>query len=126
MNKVIMIGNLTRDPEQGTTQSGVVYCRFSIAVNRRFAKEEEQTADFFNVTAWRGLAETCGKHLKKGKKVCVVGSIQTHQYGAQDGSKRTSYDIIADEVEFLSSVISKTDVDKAQGAANPDDGDLPF
>ena len=131
MNKVIMIGNLTRDPEAGETQSGVAYCRFSIAVNRRFSKDEEQIADFFNVTSWRGLAETCSKHLKKGKKFCVIGSIQTHQYEAQDGSKRTSYDIIADDVEFLSSSTSKTAGDKVDGANNGelkpvDTDDLPF
>ncbi|MDE7070912.1 MAG: single-stranded DNA-binding protein [Clostridia bacterium] len=118
MNKVIFIGNLTRDPESGTTQSGVQYCRFSIAVNRRFSRDNETTADFFNITCWRGLAESCAKNLQKGRKVCVVGSLQTSQYTANDGSKRTSYDVIADEVEFLPSGAGRADGDNTQGTEN--------
>ena len=117
MNRVILIGNLTRDPESGTTQSGVSYCRFSIAVNRRFSRENNET-DFFNVVCWRGLAENCGKILQKGRKVCVVGAIQTRQYDAQDGSKRTAYDIVADEVEFLPSGAGRADGDNSQGEPN--------
>ena len=78
MNKVFLIGNLTRDPEMRSTQSGVPVCNFSIAVNRRF------------------------RYLTKGRKVAVTGSIQTRTYEAQDGSKRSAFDIVADEVEFLS------------------------
>ena len=118
MNKVIFIGNLTRDPESGTTQSGVQYCRFSIAVNRRFSRDNETTADFFNITCWRGLAESCAKNLQKGRKVCVIGSLQTSQYTANDGSKRTSYDVIADEVEFLPSGAGRGDGDTTQGSEN--------
>lgn len=118
MNKVIFIGNLTRDPESGTTQSGVQYCRFSIAVNRRFSRDNETTADFFNITCWRGLAESCAKNLQKGRKVCVVGSLQTSQYTANYGSKRTSYDVIADEVEFLPSGAGRADGDNTQGTEN--------
>ncbi|MDE6211194.1 MAG: single-stranded DNA-binding protein [Clostridia bacterium] len=117
MNRVILIGNLTRDPESGATQSGVSYCRFSIAVNRRFSRENE-TTDFFNVVCWRGLAENCAKILQKGRKVCVVGAIQTRQYDAQDGSKRTAYDIVADEVEFLPSGAGRTDGDNTQSSEN--------
>ena len=109
MNKVIFIGNLTRDPESGTTQSGVAYCRFTIAVNRRFSRDNEQTADFFSITCWRGLAENCAKNLQKGRKVCVVGSLQTRQYDANDGSKRTAYDVVAEEVEFLPSGAGRVD-----------------
>ena len=118
MNKVIFIGNLTRDPESGTTQSGVAYCRFTIAVNRRFSRDNEQTADFFNITCWRGLAETCAKNLQKGRKVCVVGSLQTRQYDANDGSKRTAYDVVADEVEFLPSGAGRGEGDNTQGTDN--------
>lgn len=141
MNKVILIGNLTRDPEVGTSQNGVSYCRFSIAVNRRFSRENEIT-DFFNVVCWRGVAESCGKILQKGRKVCVVGSIQTRQYDAQDGSKRTAFDIVADEVEFLPSGGGRTDGDntqnsesngygsqntgKSSGLTPVNDDDLPF
>lgn len=76
-------------------------CNFSIAVNRRKDANGNQQTDFFNIVAWRQLATLCGKFLMKGKKVAVVGSIQTRTYGAQDGSKRTAFDIVADEVEFL-------------------------
>ena len=104
MNKVFLIGNLTRDPEMRSTQSGIPVCNFSIAVNRRFrnAQTGQQETDFFNIVAWRQLAELCSRYLTKGRKVAVCGSIQTRSYEAQDGSKRTAFDIVADEVEFLS------------------------
>ena len=105
MNKVYLIGNLTRDPEMRSTSTGIPVCNFSIAVNRRFknAQTGQQETDFFNIVAWRQLAELCGRYLAKGRKVAVFGSIQTRSYEAQDGSKRTAFDIVADEVEFLSS-----------------------
>lgn len=104
MNKVFLIGNLTRDPEMRSTQSGVAVCNFTIAVNRRFrnAQTGQQETDFLNVIAWRQLAELCNKYLAKGRKVAVTGSIQTRTYVVKDGSKRTAWDIVADEVEFLS------------------------
>ena len=104
MNKVFLIGNLTKDPEMRSTQSGVAVCNFSIAVNRRFrnAQTGQQETDFLNVIAWRQLAELCSKYLAKGRKVAVAGSIQTRTYEAKDGSKRSAFDIVADEVEFLS------------------------
>ena len=99
-----MIGNLTRDPESRTIPSGVTYCTFGLAVNRRYTNAQGQReADFFNVTAWRQLGERCMKYLSKGRKVCVEGSIQIRTYDAQDGTKRTVVDIVADNVEFLSS-----------------------
>ena len=104
MNKVYLIGNLTRDPELSTTNSGVSVCRISIAVGRRFAGADgSRETDFFNVTAWRGTAENCAKYLKKGNKIAVSGSIQTRNYERSDGTKGFTVDIVADEVEFLSS-----------------------
>ena len=104
MNKEFLICNLTRDPEMRSTQSGVPVCNFSIAVNRRFrnAQTGQQETDFLNIVAWRQLAELCGRYLTKGRKVAVTGSIQTRTYEAQDGSKRSAFDIFADEVAFLS------------------------
>lgn len=104
MNKVFLIGNLTHDPEMRSTQSGVAVCNFTIAVNRRFRNTQtgQQETDFLNVIAWRQLAELCSKYLAKGRKVAITGSIQTRTYEAKDGSKRTAWDIVADEVEFLS------------------------
>ncbi len=103
MNKVYLIGNLTRDPEMRTTGSGIAVCNFSIAVNRRFknAQTGQTETDFFNIVAWRQLAELCSKYLAKGRKVAVFGSLQSRTYEAQDGSKRSAIDIVADEVEFL-------------------------
>ena len=108
MNKVYLIGNLTRDPEMRSTNTGIPVCNFSIAVNRRFrnAQTGQQETDFFNIVAWRQLAELCSRYLAKGRKVAVSGSIQTRSYEAQDGSKRTAFDIVADEVEFLSAAQS--------------------
>lgn len=102
MNKVILIGNLTRDPELTETPSGVAVCRFSIAVSRDYANSDgTRETDFFNITVWRGRAENCGKYLKKGNKVAVVGSLQNRSYEDKDGIKRNVTDIVANEVEFL-------------------------
>ncbi len=104
MNKCIFIGNLTRDPEFQTTGSGVSLCRFSIAVNRTYANANgEREVDFINVVTWRGLAENCNKYLTKGSKVCIVGSLQNRSYEDKDGNKRYTTDIVAEDVEFISS-----------------------
>ena len=105
MNQLTIIGNLTRDPELRTTQTGVSVCTFTVAVNRRrFGQNQGQPeADFFRVTAWRELGENCAKYLLKGRKVCVEGSVQVRSYDAKDGTKRQTVEISADEVEFLSS-----------------------
>ena len=104
MNKVVLIGNLTRDPELQTTNSGKSVCRFGLAVQRRFANQEgEREADFFNITVWGVPGENCRKYLKKGSKCGVTGRIQISSYDAADGSKRTAVDIIAEEIEFVGS-----------------------
>lgn len=102
MNKVFFIGNLTNDPVKQTTSSGISVTKFSIAVQRRFQREGEESADFFNIVAWRQTADFCANYLKKGKKVAVTGSIQIRKYEANDGSQRTAVDVTADEVESLS------------------------
>lgn len=103
MNKVFLIGNLTRDPELTETTSGIKVCRFAIAVNRNFTSGDgERKTDFFNVVAWRGLGETVARYAKKGKKVSVVGSIEMRNYEDKTGVQRTAVDIIASDVEFLS------------------------
>ena len=104
MNKVILIGNLTRDPEMHTTPAGVNKASFTIAVNRRFSNQQGvREADFIPIVAWRERADFCGRYLQKGKKICVVGSLQVRSYDAQDGSKRYVTEIIADSVEALGS-----------------------
>jgi single-strand DNA-binding protein len=107
MNKIILIGNLTRDPELSTTNSGVSLCRFGLAVQRPFSNNGNDnsgvTADFFNITVWRNQAENCHKFLKKGSKCCVVGRVQMSTYEASDGTKRSSLEVTATDVEFLNS-----------------------
>jgi len=103
MNKCQIVGNLTRDPELRSTQSGISVCTFTVAVNRRNqGAKAEQQADYFRVTAWRGLGETCSKYLAKGRKVAVCGSVAAVPYTAQDGTARASLELTADDVEFLS------------------------
>lgn len=102
MNKVFLIGNLTRDPELTETSGGIKICRFGIAVNRNYAGADgERKTDFFNVVAWRGLGETVARYAKKGNKVCVIGSVETRNYEDNQGNKRTAIDIVASDVEFL-------------------------
>lgn len=103
MNKVFLIGNLTRDPELTETSSGVSICRFAIAVNRTYSGADgERKTDFFNITAWRGLGETVARYAHKGNKVAIVGSIELRNYEDNQGVKRTAVDIVAQDVEFLS------------------------
>ena len=102
MNKVILIGNLSKDPELSTTTSGISVCKFDIAVQRRFETNGERETDFFKIIAWRGLADNCARFLSKGRKAAVVGSLQTRTYYDKDGVKRYVTEIVADEVEFLS------------------------
>jgi single-strand DNA-binding protein len=99
MNRLTIIGNLTRDPQSYTTASGTNFCTFAVAVNKRVGTEEK--TDFFDVTAWKGLADICAKYLSKGKKVAVVGTVSLHSW-EQNGEKRSVMDINAEEVEFLS------------------------
>jgi len=130
MNKVILVGNLTKDPELTTTTNGVSVCKFTLAVSRRFVGASgERETDFLNIVVWRGQAENCHKYLKKGSKCGVVGSIQSRSYDAQDGTKRYITEIIADEVEFLSSKNSEpmaTKVEEVTELKPIDDDTLPF
>ena len=102
MNKIVLIGNLTHDPETRSTPNGVTVCSFTIAVNRRFASQGgERQTDFFRINAWRQLGDNCSRFLAKGRKVAVVGEFQARTYEAKDGTTRMSLDVSADEVEFL-------------------------
>ncbi len=133
MNKVILIGNLTKDPELATTNSGISVCRFTLAVTRNFANAEgEREADFLDIIVWRGQAENCHKYLRKGSKCAVIGSIQKRSYDAQDGTKRYVTEIIAETVEFLNSKNNgdgqeKVEDKKEVAELEPiDDDTLPF
>ena len=102
MNKATLLGRLTRDPELRYTQSGVASLSFTVAVNRNFKNANgEYDADFIPVVVWRGLAETLGKHLKKGSRVCVSGRIQTRSYDGNDGQKRYVTEVVADDATII-------------------------
>lgn len=103
MNKVILMGRLTRDPEMRQTPTGVPVARLTIAVNRRFAKDGNQTADFINCVAWRTTAEFICKYFRKGSMIAVVGSIQTRSWDGQDGKKQYATDIVIDDAYFTGS-----------------------
>ena len=102
MNKLTIIGNLTRDPEMRMTQTGKSVCEFSVAANRRKKVEGQPDADFFRVSAWGELGENCGKYLVKGKKVCVIGPVSLNTYTKSDGTPGASMEVTATEVEFIS------------------------
>lgn len=138
MNKLTIIGNLVRDPEQRMTGSGLNVCNFTVAVNRRKKVEGQPEADFFRVSAWQKLGDNCQRFLAKGRKVAVVGPVSVNTYQANDGSTRAQLEMIADDVEFLSSRSDDTTASAHEAPAQPhmpdltgyeevpDDGDLPF
>ena len=141
MKKVFLIGNLTRDPELTETSGGVPVCRFGVAVNRGYG--ENRATDFYNVTAWRRLGEQVAQYTKKGNKIAVYGDLQIRQYDGNDGVRRTSVDVMAQDVEFLTpkgssdggndfydapSGNERSAAPKKKPAleAFDDDGDIPF
>ncbi len=108
LNKVILGGRLTADPELKQTNSGIPVCSFTVAVNRRFAKQNEggaqqQTADFITCTAWRQQAEFLSRYFRKGSSICILGSIQTRSWDDQNGQKRYATEVVADEINFVDS-----------------------
>ena len=127
MNKVILIGNLTRDPELTETPSGVAVCKFSIAVSRDYTNANgEKETDFFNITVWRSKAENCHKYLNKGIKVGIVGRMQNRSYEDKDGNKRFVTDIIAEDVEFLTPKKANEKEEFKRELEQVTDNDLPF
>lgn len=134
MNKVILIGNLTRDPEMSQTPNNVAVTKMSIAVNRKFTNANgERETDYFIIVAWRGLAENCAKFLSKGKKISVVGSLQNRSYEDNNGKQRQITEVIAEEIDFLSPVGEKAQQQQGQTSRRSindlkpvDEDDLPF
>ena len=141
MNKVFLIGNLTRDPELTETASGIPVCHFAIAVNRNYSSSDsERQTDFFNCTAWRAMAETIARYTKKGNKVAVSGSVQLRNYEDNQGVRRTAVDIIVQDVEFLTPRANGDSFDEVADdaprspapkkkptlQAMDDDSDIPF
>lgn len=127
MNKVILMGRLTRDPEMRQTPNGVSVCSFSIAVNRRFAKEGQQNADFINCTAWRQQAEFICKYFSKGSMIAVVGNLQSRSWENQEGKRQYATDVVVDEVYFTGSKSeSHTGGTPMDGGFAAPSGDGPF
>lgn len=103
MNRIHLIGNLTRDPEFSETAAGVAVCKFSIAVSRTYADQNgEKQTDFFNCTAWRQTADAVARYTKKGNKIAVIGSMQSRAYEDRQGVKKTVWEVQVSEIEFLS------------------------
>ena len=126
MNRVILMGRLTRDPEMRQTPSGTAVCTFTLAVDRSFKSANgERETDFIPVVVWRQLGETCGRYLAKGKLAAVDGRLQIRTYQAQDGSKRTAAEVVADNVRFLSPKSEPSVNDSEVDLAPPLD-DIPF
>ena len=137
LNCAVVTGRLTADPEVRQTPSGVSVCRFTVAVERQYAKQgEEKQVDFINVQAWRGTAEFVGKYFQKGSMIAVQGSIQTGSY-EKDGIKRNTFEIVADNVSFCGSkndsapttnqaAPSFSNANVTEFTASADDDELPF
>lgn len=127
LNRVVLIGRLTRDPESKYTQSGVPVASFGIAVDRptRNAETGEREADFINITAWRKTAEFVTQYLSKGRLVAVEGRLQIRQYTAQDGSRRTAAEVVADNVQGLDRPKDGQPAPGAQGGAYEPRGGAP-
>ena len=130
-NKVILIGNMVADPELKQTPSGISVCRFRLAVQRKFTKEEgQQTADFLEVVAWRQTAEFVSKYFKKGNPILVCGQIQSRNWEDSNGVKRYSVEILADEVSFVASKESNDTYMPNAYASRPEEiasnDNLPF
>lgn len=103
LNKVILGGRLTADPELKQTTSGIPVCSFSIAVNRKGSSEGEQKVDYISCQAWRTNAEFLSRYFRKGSSVCVIGSIQVRSWTDQNNQKRYSTEVVADEISFVDS-----------------------
>ncbi len=123
MNKLTIIGNLTRDPDTRTLSTGDTACSFTVAVNRR--GRDNDKADFFRVTAWNKLGDNCQRYLAKGRKVAVVGPVSVSSYEAKDGGgTRFSLDIRAEDVEFLSSRQDDQPQTRAPARGDADDSEF--
>lgn len=129
MNKVILVGRLTRVPEMRSTQSGKAVAKFSLAVSRRFSRnvsDGQPTADFISIVAWEKLAEICCNNLVKGSQVLVEGRLQVRSYLAEDGSKRYVTEIIAQDIEFMGSKPQASSGAESFGTEVPNDEEIPF
>ena len=126
MHKLTIIGNLTRDPESRTVNSGKNVCSFTVAVNRKRKVDGQPDADFFRVSAWGVMGENCQKFLAKGRKVAVVGSVSVQTYQGQDGQTKASLEVFAEEVEFLTPRGTEQTPQGGTDVTAEVQGELPF
>lgn len=139
MNKLFIIGNLTRDPDVSETPSGIKYAKFGVAVTRNYANANgERETDFFDITVWRERADLCEKYLRKGNKVAISGSMQFRTYEDDEGRKRKVAEVNVAEIEFLTPRTSDDEVKPQKSSPRPlskrptltqmvyDDDDIPF
>lgn len=128
MNKTILLGRLTREPEVKVTEKSTI-CRFTLAVNRTFKKEGQPDADFINIVAFGKTAEFCSKYFTKGQQVCVCGRLQTGSYDDKEGKKVYTTDVIAEEVDFAGSKQENKEESSQDGLMSVldiDETQLPF
>lgn len=128
MNKVILMGRLTKDPEVRYTQTNnTQVTSFTLAVNRRFKKEGQPDADFINIVAWSKTAEFCSKYFKKGQQVGVIGRIQTRNWEDDQGQKHYVTEVVAEEAYFADSKKENSnETSQEEFAPIQDDDELPF
>lgn len=135
MNKIMLIGNLTRDPELSETKGGVSYCNFSIAVSRSFTNADgERETDFFDCIAWRGTAETIANYFSKGNKIGVSGRVEIGSYENDYGTKRKTFKVVVEDFDFLTPKARDNNESEKppKKGKKPhleefdDDGDIPF
>ena len=131
MNKAILLGRLTANPELKHTPNGVPVATFTLAVNRKFTGSDGKKTDYIDIVAWRGTAEFCANYFNKGQQVAVVGSIQVRTWKDKDGNNRKTTEVIADEVYFADSKKDNdTDYTPVSQSGfeeiDTEDGELPF
>lgn len=123
INRVVLVGRLTRDPELRYTPSGVAVATFSLAVNRTFSNSQgDREADFINIVAWRQLAELCANYLKKGSQAALEGRLQTRSYDNKEGKRVFITEVVADNVQFLSPAGEKRESGGSGGYSAPGKG----
>lgn len=123
MNKVILVGRLTKDPEIRYTQAGKAIASFTLAVDRyRSQAQAEKTADFIPIVAWEKLAETCGNYLTKGTRVLVEGRLQIRSYETNEGQKRWVTEVVISDMEFLEKKSAAQSSDSGRFQANESSG----
>ena len=126
LNKIMLIGNLGRDPEMNYTPSGVAVTKFSLAVSRTYktnSGEKRDETEWFNVVAWNKLAETCNTYLRKGNKVYIEGRLTQRKYTDKNGVERTAVDVVANEMEMLTPKSQSSGSSEGFLAGSPDDVD---